>query len=134
MVPMENIFKENKIPYELTRIPLVESSFNTTAVSKADAVGPWQFLKSSAAEFLTVNNGLDERLSPIKASLAAAKLFKRHYKILGDWYLTVISYNHGLKTFLKNKKKYQKMNISQLLANSKNNPLGFEVKYQDLHI
>jgi membrane-bound lytic murein transglycosylase D len=40
---------------------------------------------------------LDERLSPLKSTIAAARLLKRTRRVLGDWTLAVTSYNHGLK-------------------------------------
>src|SRR5690606_19272621 len=41
---MERIFESRGLPPELTRISLVESSFNTRAVSRAGATGVWQFM------------------------------------------------------------------------------------------
>ena len=75
---MELLFAR-EVPKELTRIPLVESSFNNNAVSRVGAVGVWRSPGDSAREYLTVNNklGIDERLSPFKSALAAAKMLKR---------------------------------------------------------
>jgi membrane-bound lytic murein transglycosylase D len=124
---MEAIFKKYGVPPEITRIPLVESSFNLQAVSKADAVGVWQFLEKSAAEYLVVDpyHKIDERLSPIKSAYAAARMFKRNYHILKDWGLSIIAYNHGVKNLIPIRKKYKGDRISTLLAKTSHTPLGY---------
>jgi membrane-bound lytic murein transglycosylase D len=124
---MESIFKKFGIPLGITRLPLVESSFNVQAYSKADAVGVWQFLEKSAAEYLVVDsyNKIDERLSPIKSTYAAAKMFKRNYKLLGDWGLAVIAYNHGAKNLIPIRRKYGGAKIADLLRMTKKTPLGY---------
>ena len=111
---MELLFAREGLPKELTRIPLVESSFNNNAVSRVGAVGVWQFMGDSAREYLTVNNklGIDERLSPFKSALAAAKMLKRHQRVLGSWAATVTSYNHGIRTFLKVAPELKKRNLT----------------------
>ncbi len=96
---MEQIFESQGVPSQITRLAIVESSFNLHAVSRAGAVGVWQFLRSSALEYMQVNEvaGIDERLSPLKSTLAAAKLLKRNHKIFGNWAFAITSYNHGIR-------------------------------------
>lgn len=124
---MESIFRKYGIPEVITRLPLVESSFNVLAVSKVDAVGVWQFLEKSAQEYLVVDqhNKIDERLSPIKSTYAAARMFKRNYKLLKDWGLAIIAYNHGPKNLIPIRKKYGGQKIGQLLRKTENTPLGY---------
>lgn len=93
---MEEIFKQQKLPAELARIPLVESSFNHLATSKAGASGVWQFIGNTGKKFLMVNNEIDERRSPIKSTYAAALLLKENHMLLKhSWPLAVTAYNHG---------------------------------------
>ncbi len=94
---MEEIFEELNVPVELTRIPLVESSFNIRAHSKAGAQGVWQFMPLSGKEYMKVDPalGIDERLSPLKATVAAARLLRRNLVIAGNWPLAITAYNHG---------------------------------------
>lgn len=92
---MENSFVEHGLPLELTRLPFVESSFNVRAESKVGASGIWQIMPETGRSYLVVNEHVDERNSPLKASLAAIKLMKFNYKILNDWPLAVSAYNHG---------------------------------------
>jgi membrane-bound lytic murein transglycosylase D len=100
---IERLFKGNGVPPELSRLALVESSFNPEAVSRAGARGAWQFMLASAKEFLVVDAdaGIDERLSSLKTSVAAAKLLARNQRLLKSWPLTVTSYNSGVAQLLK---------------------------------
>jgi membrane-bound lytic murein transglycosylase D len=95
---MEQIFAKNGIPTELTRLALVESSFDLSAKSRVGAAGVWQFMRPSAKEYMRVDdqNQIDERLSPLKATFGAAKLLGRGKKMFGNWPLAVTSYNQGL--------------------------------------
>jgi membrane-bound lytic murein transglycosylase D len=94
---MEEIFEDLDVPKELTRIPLVESSFNLLANSKVGAQGVWQFMPASGKEYMKVNPalGIDERLSPLKATIAAARLLHRNLVVAGNWPLAITAYNHG---------------------------------------
>ena len=93
---MEEIFAKQKLPIELTRLPLVESSFNKFATSKDGAAGIWQFMGNTGSKFMLINDQIDERRSPFKASEAAAKLLKENHLILHrQWPLALTAYNHG---------------------------------------
>jgi membrane-bound lytic murein transglycosylase D len=116
---MEQIFLQYGVPPEITRLSLVESSFDFRAVSRVGATGVWQFMFKSGKEFMHVNpqGGIDERLSPLKSTVAAAKLLRRNRKILGNWAFSIISYNHGLRTLLKlPKEKRERGNFGYVLT------------------
>lgn len=86
----------NNIPYQLKYVPVVESQFNTTAVSPKGAGGLWQFMPSTAKMFhMVVNKEVDERYDTYKATAAAAKLFTLLYDKYGDWALVLAAYNAG---------------------------------------
>lgn len=93
---MEKIFVDKKLPVELTRLPFVESSFNKHATSKVGATGIWQFMGNTGRKFMLVNDTIDERRSPFKASEGAARLLKENHMILGrNWALAITAWNHG---------------------------------------
>lgn len=100
---MESIFESIGTPPELTRIGLVESSFNPQAVSRVGAVGIWQFMEAPAKSYLILDPArqIDERRSPLKAGIAAAKMLKDNNKILKYWPLSVTAYHSGMRPFLE---------------------------------
>lgn len=92
---MEEIFRREGLPVELTRLPFVESSFNIKAYSKVGAAGIWQFIPSSARMYLQLNQIEDSRRDPIYATMGAARHLRDDYEVLGNWPLAVTAYNHG---------------------------------------
>jgi membrane-bound lytic murein transglycosylase D len=100
---MQTIFKEMNVPSEITSLCLVESSFNLKAYSKVGASGIWQFMPAQGKKYLHINSGekIDERLSPLKSTVAAAKLLTWNYNYFKSWPLAIIAYNHGLKNLPK---------------------------------
>jgi membrane-bound lytic murein transglycosylase D len=92
---MEEIFRRNGVPIEITRLPLVESTFNMKAYSKVGAAGIWQFMPGTARHFMRVDDVVDERLDPLVATAAAATFMRQNYERLGTWPLAIKAYNHG---------------------------------------
>ena len=88
-------FVAHGLPAELALLPHVESSFDPSAWSKVGAAGMWQFMRSTGALFLRIDNQVDERFDPLLESRAAANLLLRNYQLLGTWPLAITAYNHG---------------------------------------
>ena len=75
------IIKKYELPEELIVLAMVESGLDPKAVSRAKAVGLWQFMYSTGKQYgLERNWYIDERQDPIKSTEAAAKYFKDLYK------------------------------------------------------
>lgn len=123
---MDRIFVQHKIPAELTRIPLVESSFNHLATSKAGASGVWQFIGNTGKKFLIIKDGIDERRSPLKSTHAAARLLKENHMILSrQWPLAITAYNHGPGGVRKATKVVGSTDIAKILGKYKTKAFGF---------
>jgi membrane-bound lytic murein transglycosylase D len=92
---MEEIFRQEGLPSELTRLPFVESSFNLKARSRVGASGIWQFMRSTGRLYLRMDSSADERNDPLAATRAAAKKLKDNYNMLQSWPLAITAWNHG---------------------------------------
>lgn len=93
---MEAEFRQRGIPFELTRLPFVESSFNEKAVSKVGASGIWQIMPSTGRAYMIVSDTIDERNSPLKATRVAGQILRNYARALGSWPLAVTAYNNGI--------------------------------------
>ena len=93
---MRRIFKQYKIPIDLTYLPLIESGFYSHAKSSSKAVGYWQFLKKTGKYYgLKINWWVDERRNIIKSTKAAATYLSFLYKKFNNWHLALAAYNMG---------------------------------------
>ncbi|MFO8090940.1 MAG: LysM peptidoglycan-binding domain-containing protein [Desulfatiglandaceae bacterium] len=88
--------KEAGLPEELSWLPLIESGFKVRALSRARALGLWQFIASTGYKFgLKRDHWIDERMDPGKATLAAINYLKELHQIFGDWTTALAAYNCG---------------------------------------
>ena len=87
--------KDMGLPTEISALPHVESSFNYKAYSKVGAAGMWQFTRSTGRRFMRVDHIIDERMDPLKATIAAGQLLENNYAVTGSWPLAITAYNHG---------------------------------------
>lgn len=122
---MERIFKSRGLPTELTRLPFVESSFNTRARSKVGASGIWQFMRSTGRVFLKINDHIDERNDPLFATHAAAELLKINYEALGNWPLAVTAYNHGRQGMMRATRRVGSDLLEDVMEGYKSRRFGF---------
>jgi len=84
------------MPTELALLPMVESSFNPMAYSRAHASGLWQFIPATGKRFnLEQNWWRDERRDVVASTNAALDYLQTIYEMHGDWHLALASYNWG---------------------------------------
>lgn len=90
------MLRQAGIPVELSWIPLIESGFKVNALSKARALGLWQFIPSTGYKFgLKRDLFIDERLDPVKATEAGIAYLKELHQMFGDWSTVLAAYNCG---------------------------------------
>ena len=122
---IEPIFERAGLPRELTMLPHVESSFRNDARSKSGASGIWQFIRSTGRRFLTINSHVDERHDVRLASIAATKLLKENYRLLGTWPLAITAYNHGAWGMKKAVAKTGTKDIGKIVRRYRGRAFGF---------
>jgi membrane-bound lytic murein transglycosylase D len=84
------------MPTELALLPMVESSFNPMAYSRAHASGLWQFIPGTGKRYeLAQNWWYDGRRDIVASTSAALDYLKDIYEMNGDWHLALASYNWG---------------------------------------
>jgi len=84
------------LPTELALLPMVESSFNPMAYSRAHASGLWQFIPGTGKRYeLAQNWWYDGRRDIVASTAAALDYLNDIYQMHGDWHLALASYNWG---------------------------------------
>jgi membrane-bound lytic murein transglycosylase D len=113
------------LPAELAVLPHVESSFNPAAYSKVGAAGLWQFMRSTGRRYMRIDNAVDDRLDPFRATEAAAQLLAYNYRLLGTWPLALTAYNHGAEGVRRAKETLGTDDIVKIVRNYKGRTFGF---------
>ncbi|MEO8316465.1 MAG: transglycosylase SLT domain-containing protein [Pseudomonadota bacterium] len=113
------------LPPELAALPHVESSFNPAAYSKAGAAGLWQFMRGTGRMYLRVDDAVDERLDPFRATEAAAQLLDSNFRLLESWPLALTAYNHGPNGMKRARDRLGTADIATIMRNYSSPSFGF---------
>ncbi|MDP6038706.1 MAG: lytic transglycosylase domain-containing protein, partial [Candidatus Latescibacteria bacterium] len=124
-LPMiQTVFRNHGLPEDLAYKAMIESGFNPRAVSRASAVGMWQFMRHTGSRYgLKRTTWTDDRMEPQKATEAAAKHLNRLYRHFKDWRLVVAAYNCGqgrMDRAIKESKTRDFWNIDSLPRETRN--------------
>ncbi len=125
---IEAIFRRRGVPVELSRLAFVESMFQLQAHSSADALGIWQFVSSTGRQYLKIGNEADDRLDPLLASDAAARMLRDNYDRLGNWPLAVTAYNYGPNGLSRAVAKLGTRDLGEIVVRHKTRLFGFASK------
>jgi membrane-bound lytic murein transglycosylase D len=105
---LEELHKEH-LPDQLSWIPLIESAFRPRALSRARALGMWQFIRSTGYRYgLKQDKYIDERMDPLKATRAAIQYMMELHDMFGDWTSAIAAYNCG-EAQVQKVMRYQKV-------------------------
>ena len=113
------------LPAELAVLPHVESSFNPAAYSKVGAAGLWQFMRSTGRRYMRIDNAVDDRMDPFRATEAAAQLLAYNYRLLGTWPLALTAYNHGAEGVRRAKETLGTDDIVKIVRQYHGKTFGF---------
>jgi len=109
------------MPTEIALLPMIESAYNPTALSRSRASGMWQFIPSTGKHFgLDQNWGYDGRRDVLAGTNAALDYLQKLYGMFGSWDLALAAYNAGEGT------------VSRAIA--ANVRKGRPTDYQSLHL
>lgn len=88
--------RERGMPEDLLYLAVIESGLSPVAESRVSAVGLWQFMGPTALDLgLRVDEYVDERRDPVRATDAALDYLEYLYGRFGSWYLAAAAYNAG---------------------------------------
>lgn len=92
----EKSLAKHNLPDELKYLSIIESGLNPRAISRARAVGLWQFMSFTGRYFGLHNDYyIDDRMDPEKSTDAACRYMKQLYSMFGNWELALAAYNSG---------------------------------------
>ena len=94
---IHRVFYKYDLPPELAHLPILESCFDTRAVSWTGARGMWQFTKATAKDYgLSVSPLSDDRFNWRKSTHSAARYLKKLGEMFdNNWELALAGYNGG---------------------------------------
>ncbi|MBP1725518.1 MAG: Lytic transglycosylase catalytic [Deltaproteobacteria bacterium] len=94
--------KKAGLPEDLSWLPLIESGFKVKALSRARALGLWQFIASTGYRFdLRRDRWVDERMDLERSTDGAINYLTTLHDLFGDWTTVLAAYNCGEANVLR---------------------------------
>lgn len=93
---IDSVFTADSLCTDFKYLTWAESELKRDAVSRAGAVGPWQFMPTTARLFGLKRDGLrDERKDFYKSTVAAARYLRKSFQRFGKSLLAAAAFNAG---------------------------------------
>jgi membrane-bound lytic murein transglycosylase D len=103
----EGILEKEGLPRDIVFLSMIESGYETGAVSRVGAGGLWQFMPGVARAYgLEVSPWVDARRDPQRSAEAAARYLKDLHVRFGSWPLAFAAYHAGYGAVLKSIVRY----------------------------
>ncbi len=119
--------KANGVPDDFKYLCIAESNLQN-AISKAGAVGFWQFMSYTAPGYnLEINKDVDFRYDVIRATDAACAYLKTAYAKFGTWTGAAASYNCGQGGYQSHATFQKTMNYYDLMLPEETNRYIFRI-------
>ncbi|MES2734260.1 MAG: lytic transglycosylase domain-containing protein [Bacteroidota bacterium] len=121
------ILKQYKIPRDFRYLAVVESML-TNVESPRGAAGYWQMMVSAGQTYgLEINEEVDERYHPIKATHAACKYLRQSHRTFGNWTNVAASYNAGIGGVLQAMRRQNHSSFYKLRLNTQTSRYLFKI-------
>jgi membrane-bound lytic murein transglycosylase D len=107
---LEKEIARNGLPDDLKYVAVAESDLQVSVSSPAGAVGPWQFMRGTGANYgLAQSEGIDERRDFELSTQSAFRYLRDLRDLFQNWTLAIAGYNCGEKR-VQDEMKRQKVN------------------------
>lgn len=107
--------RKAKLPEDLLYVAMIESSYNPDTLSRAGALGLWQFMPVAARIYgLRRDRWVDERRDPYRSTIAQMDYFRDLYQRFGEWHIALAAFNVGYGAVLQSIARYNTNDYYQL--------------------
>jgi membrane-bound lytic murein transglycosylase D len=107
--------RKAKLPQDLIYVAMIESSYDNTTLSRAGALGLWQFMPEGGKIYgLRQDRWVDERRDPLRSTIAQMDYFSDLYQRFGDWHIAMAAFNVGYGAMLRSIARYNTNDYYQL--------------------
>ena len=125
---IEPILKEKGIPDDFKYLAVAESNLDPRAVSPAQAVGLWQFLRTTGREYgLEITDEVDERYHVEKSTYAACEYLNSAYEKFENWALVAAAYNSGRSFTIRQMERQKNNNYYDMLLGEETERYVFRI-------
>jgi len=125
---IREILKKKGVPEDFFYLAIAESELNNEIKSPRNALGMWQFLKKTGLEYgLIIDNHIDQRRDPEKATEVACDYLIEAKRKLGSWTNATASYNVGMAGLKSSMESQKETDYYKLFLNSETSKYVFRI-------